>query len=685
MTVTNKTTAYLVAILATIVVMCSCPVECLACAATSVKVAPVPMAESVSNSASVVNTDTHSPSAFIAQTATSVKAASVPMAESVPKSVSVAKVDTHSPAASPARTATSANVTSVSRAKFVSKSASVVKTMTHSPAVSPAQTVSVSPSTSLDALQRRFVDLRFGMFIHFNMPTYVDEDWPDPDASPELFNPVKLDCRQWARAAKSAGMTYGCLTTKHHSGFCIWDTKTTDYSVMSSPFKRDVVKEYVDAFRAENLDVMLYYSILDTHAHLRPGWIVPEHKDMVKNQLRELLTNYGKISAIIIDGWDAPWSRISYDQIPFEEIYTFIKSIQPDCLVMDLNSAKYPADALFYTDIKSYEQGAGQHIDKESNALPALSCLPIQKTWFWKSYFPQTPVKDAEMLVKDNIVPMGKAYCNFILNVAPNRDGLMDDNAMKALTQIGKIWAKTEPGAAGEAAKAIDPNYVAADLRFSECPAPIIASNLAKGRRADSSWSYDMEISEFAVDDDFESAWVANALGPECPNLRVYLDKEQLLNMIAITEEVGSEIREYRLDARVNGQWQELMLVHADAQSASADAGTLLSCANAASPGTASVVSVNAGERMSSSTGVSDSSEVRPTSASGGPVSLGTAAVVSADAKKSGRVTVLRFNAIYADAIRITVLDSRKTKAPDGVYRSGSTVAISELGVYLER
>ena len=605
MTVINKTTAYLVAILATIVVMCSCLIDCLACAATSAKVASVPMAESVSKSASVVNTGTHSPSVSIAQTATSAKVASVPMAESV------------------------------------SKSSSVVKTMTHSPAATSAQT------TSLDALQRRFVDLRFGMFIHFNMPTYLDEDWPDPDASPELFNPVKLDCRQWARAAKSAGMTYGCLTTKHHSGFCIWDTKTTDYSVMRSPFKRDVVKEYVEAFRAENLDVMLYYSILDTHAHLRPGWIVPEHKDMVKNQLRELLTNYGRISAIIIDGWDAPWSRISYDQIPFEEIYTLIKSIQPDCLVMDLNSAKYPADALFYTDIKSYEQGAGQHIDKESNALPALSCLPIQKTWFWKSYFPQTPVKDAEMLVKDNIVPMGKAYCNFILNVAPNRDGLMDDNALKALTQIGNIWAKTEPGAAGEAAKAIDPNYVAADLRFSECPAPIIASNLAKGRRADSSWSYDMEISEFAVDDDFESAWVANALGPECPNLRVYLDKEQLLNMIAITEEVDSEIREYRLDARVNGQWQELMLVHADAQSASADAGALLSCANAASPGDASVVSVNA--------------------------------------KKCGRVTVLRFSAIYADAIRITVLDSRKTKAPDGVYRSGSTVAISELGVYLER
>ena len=106
---------------------------------------------------------------------------------------------------------------------------------------------------SLHQLQQEFVDLRCGMFIHFNMPTFFNEDWPDPDAAPELFNPVRMDCKQWAKAAKSANMTYGCLTTKHHSGFCIWDTKTTDYSVMSSPFKRDVVKEYADAFRAEGI------------------------------------------------------------------------------------------------------------------------------------------------------------------------------------------------------------------------------------------------------------------------------------------------------------------------------------------------------------------------------------------------------------------------------------------------
>jgi alpha-L-fucosidase len=74
---------------------------------------------------------------------------------------------------------------------------------------------------SLFENQQGFIDLRFGMFIHFNIPTFMDDDWADPEASPAIFNPTKLDCNQWAAAAISANMSYGCLTTKHHSGFCI--------------------------------------------------------------------------------------------------------------------------------------------------------------------------------------------------------------------------------------------------------------------------------------------------------------------------------------------------------------------------------------------------------------------------------------------------------------------------------
>ena len=295
-------------------------------------------------------------------------------------------------------------------------------------------------SKSLRELRQHFIELKFGMFIHFNMGTYMDNDWADPNAPIELFNPSKLDCAQWAHVAKSAKMRYGCLTTKHHNGFCLWNTKTTEYNAMNAPLGRDVVREYVDAFRKEGLKVLLYYSILDMHHQLRPSLITREDIEMVKTQLTELLTGYGEITAIIIDGWDAPWSRISYEDIPFNEIYSLIKKFQPNCLVMDLNAAKYPADMLFYTDIKSYEQNAGQHISKESNHLPALSCLPINASWFWKTTFPESPVKDCRYILEENVDPMNRIGCNFILNVAPNRDGLIDDNVMKTLSEIGQIW-----------------------------------------------------------------------------------------------------------------------------------------------------------------------------------------------------------------------------------------------------
>ncbi|KAA6325958.1 hypothetical protein EZS27_024882 [termite gut metagenome] len=389
-------------------------------------------------------------------------------------------------------------------------------------------------------LQQDFVDLKFGMFIHFNIPTFTNHDWPDPDTDPAIFNPMKLDCSQWAKAAKSAKMRYGCLTTKHHSGFCIWDTKTTDYNVMNSSFKRDVVREYVEAFRKEGLHTMLYFSILDTHHKLRPGYITRSHIEMVKAQLTELLTNYGDIDALIIDGWDAPWSRISYEDIPFGEIYRLVKKLQPTCLLMDLNAAKYPAEILFYTDIKSYEQGAGQHISKESNQLPALSCLPINENWFWKESFPLTPVKEPLVLVKENLELLNKAHCNFILNVAPNRDGLIDDNALKALKKIGELWKDDQPS-----------------LPLSRFDSPIVSTNIAKKQPVNSSWSDDMMIMDFGNDDDFRSSWRSN---PEVatPWYEIDFPKYQSFNTITVYD-TKQCIRKYRLLYEQDGEWKTIL------------------------------------------------------------------------------------------------------------------------------
>src|SRR6266581_2566145 len=85
-------------------------------------------------------------------------------------------------------------------------------------------------------LQQRFVDLRFGMFVHFNMATFQDREWGDPTSSPDLFHPTALDTDQWATAALSANMTWGCLTTRHHDGFCIWPTRTAAASVGQTPY-----------------------------------------------------------------------------------------------------------------------------------------------------------------------------------------------------------------------------------------------------------------------------------------------------------------------------------------------------------------------------------------------------------------------------------------------------------------
>ncbi len=391
------------------------------------------------------------------------------------------------------------------------------------------QNTDTAAARHLSMLQQNFVDLRFGMFIHFNIPTYENADWPDPDASPTDFNPTRLDANQWAKAAKSANMSYGCLTTKHHSGFCIWDTKTTGYSVMSSPYKKDVVKQFVDAFRANGLKVMLYYSILDTHHGIRPNQITPAHIALIKSQITELLTQYGKIEALIIDGWDAPWSRISYDKVPFEDIYMLVKKLQPDCLLMDLNGAKYPGEGLYYTDIKTYEMGAGQRLSMKQKRMPSLACLPINSSWFWKTDFPEKPVRDPKKTVEELINPLNKAACNFILNVAPNRDGLIDDNALASLREIGKLWQNTG---------AIEP--------ASFTGLPVISSNLALGQVSNSSWSDDMNIMDLANDDDFHTAWVSNPR-VEKPWYEITFKKETGINM-AVIAEPGHAIQSYTLD-----------------------------------------------------------------------------------------------------------------------------------------
>jgi len=391
---------------------------------------------------------------------------------------------------------------------------------------------------NLHQLQQEFVDLRFGMFVHFGLPTFQEADWTDPDLDPSVFHPTRLDTRQWVETARSAGCTFICVSVKHHAGFCMWDTATTDYSVMHSPLQRDVLKELTTALREAGMQVMFHFSILDTHHRIRHTLpFTREKTEFIKAQLRELLTEYGPVNTIMFDGWDAPWGRISYEDVSFPEIYSFVKRLQPDCLVMDLNGSKYPQDALFYSDIRCYEQGAGQKISAEDNRLPAMACYPLQRTWFWKTSFPTDELKDVEQIVKENIIPYNDAYCTYILNAAPNREGLIDPNAVEAMEQIGRIWKNT--------GHLVD---------VPEAPAPVTGINIAVGRSCDSSWSDDMNLMDFANDDNFSTCWVSSP-AVEDPWWRVDLDRGTPVGTVAVTEGADCRLKGFVVEVLHDGTW----------------------------------------------------------------------------------------------------------------------------------
>ena len=290
----------------------------------------------------------------------------------------------------------------------------------------------------LEDLQRAYVELRFGMFIHFGILTYTGA-WAQGNLPITMFNPTNLNPAQWADAAAAAKMKFGILTAKHHDGFALWPSAVGNFSVKNIPWRNgegDVVREYVNAFRAKGLKAGLYYSMFDsTQGIAEPASITRAKIDLAKAQLRELLTNYGEIPVLFIDGWS--W-KMGHQSIAYQEIHELVKSLQPNCLLADNTHLASP----WNVDIVSFEEPQGVFAPA-GNTYPAHQGQKINNSggndWFWAPSIGN--LMTVTSIVDDHLKRLEPLWTNFLLNCPPNREGVMDAAITTRLAEVGAAWS----------------------------------------------------------------------------------------------------------------------------------------------------------------------------------------------------------------------------------------------------
>ncbi|OQB43326.1 MAG: Alpha-L-fucosidase [Candidatus Latescibacteria bacterium ADurb.Bin168] len=308
-----------------------------------------------------------------------------------------------------------------------------------------------------------FVHDRFGMFIHWGLYALpARHEWVKkremiPDEKYDVyfrhFNPDLYDPTVWAKAAKNAGMKYFVVTTKHHEGFCLWDSDLTDYKATNTPYGKDLLKPMVEAFRAEGLKVGFYHSLIDWHHPEFPvdcmhpmrndkefrertkGRDITKYAEYLHGQTRELLTRFGKI--------DIMWFDFSYPTQPdggkgrndwqSEKLYELVRKLMPDVVLDDR------LDLERGYDIKTPEQWQPQEwVKVDGKPVVWEACQTLNGSWGydrdnldWKS-----PALLLWMLV-DSVSKGG----NLLLNVGPTGRGEFDERALATLQAIGK-WTR---------------------------------------------------------------------------------------------------------------------------------------------------------------------------------------------------------------------------------------------------
>lgn len=316
-------------------------------------------------------------------------------------------------------------------------------------AVAPARAaLPEETQEQIDQRMKWWREAKFGMFIHWGLYAIPAGEWkgrkvpgigewimhkaqiPVSEYEPlqKQFNPVRFDAREWVGIAKRAGMKYIVITSKHHDGFCLFDSKLTEYDIMGTPFQRDVLKELAEECRKQGIRLCFYHSIMDWHHPQAKGADFPKYVEHMKGQLQELLTNYGPIGVLWFDGeWIGEWNREQG-----RELEKYIRGLQPDLIVNNRVGKRQRGDGDFGTPEQEIPATGMPGMDWET-------CMTMNDTWGFKTDDHNWKSTDDILHKLIDIVSKGG---NFLLNVGPTAEGVIPEPSVERLAAVGR-WLET--------------------------------------------------------------------------------------------------------------------------------------------------------------------------------------------------------------------------------------------------
>lgn len=317
----------------------------------------------------------------------------------------------------------------------------------------------ISAQSTPDPRLQWWQEARFGMFIHWGPVSLKGTEigWSRGREVPaeeydhlyNSFNPENFSAKEWVQLAKDAGMKYMVLTAKHHDGFCLWDTKTTEYNIMKSPFARDVVKELAEECRKEDIIFCTYYSILDWYhpdynimgTHGGAGFALPagekpnmdRYNSYMNEQLRELIEEYGPLGIMWFDGeWEEPWTHEMG-----QDLYTYVRGLQDNIIINNrVDKGRKGMEGITLSD-KNYAgdyDTPEQEVGKYQTDRPWESCMTIAQQWAWK---PDDKLKSFEECIRILVQTVG-GDGNLLLNVGPMPNGEVEASQADRLREIGQ-------------------------------------------------------------------------------------------------------------------------------------------------------------------------------------------------------------------------------------------------------